>query len=198
MEGTRAERRRAAEERILQAAQKLFAENDYEKTTIRAIATAADVDPAIVIRYFGDKEALFRRAVHLPEADTAPNGATDLTELLTRSLGAKLGGLPPASLALLRSMFSHPEAAAQIREALNQEIDRLSSAAPESDAELRSGLAATMMLGIVIGRHLLDLPAVSDVSVNDIQHVMEPVLRVLMTQPDEGAALPDSDMSATE
>ncbi len=48
---------------IAAAAAGLFAERGYAGTTVRDIATAADVDPAIVIRRFGSKEALFLAAV---------------------------------------------------------------------------------------------------------------------------------------
>lgn len=180
------ERRRRTEERILEAARALFARNDYETTTIRAVAAVAEVDPALVIRYFGDKEGLFRHAIRLPEAkpdEARPDGAA---EQLNRSLAVNLNGLPPASLALLRSMFAHPEAAARVRGAMQEEIGRLSGAAPGPDAVLRSGLAAAMLLGITVGRGMLDVPALAEASVDDIQQVMRPVLRVLMGQGDGG------------
>lgn len=189
------ERRRRTEDRILKAAQALFAQNDYEKTTIRAVATAADVDPALVIRYFGDKEGLFRLAVRLPEAATdegedvggSESGPDALAEQLVGSLGAKLGGLSPATLALVRSMFTHPEAAEKVRTAMGEEIGRLGCAAPpEPDVVLRAGLAAAMMLGITIGRQMLDVPALTDASVADIQRVMRPVLHLLM-EPGQGS-----------
>ncbi|WP_309132731.1 TetR/AcrR family transcriptional regulator [Brevibacterium sp.] len=44
--------------RIKQAAIGEFAENGFTKTTIRAIASAADVSPGLVIHHFGSKEAL--------------------------------------------------------------------------------------------------------------------------------------------
>ncbi|WP_279583306.1 helix-turn-helix domain-containing protein [Fodinicola feengrottensis] len=59
---SRADRRRNTQERILAEARGLFAERGYERTTIRAVATAAQVDPALVMQYFGSKEELFGRA----------------------------------------------------------------------------------------------------------------------------------------
>jgi AcrR family transcriptional regulator len=50
---TRAERRRQTEDRILVAARDLFVRLGYERTTIRAIAAAAEVDPSLVMQYFG-------------------------------------------------------------------------------------------------------------------------------------------------
>jgi AcrR family transcriptional regulator len=176
------ERRRRTEDRILAAAQALFAENGYEKTTVRAVAAAADIDPALVIRYFGSKQELFHRAARLPDAqpEAEPESPDTLAIQLTNSLGAKLGGLPPSTLALLRSMFTHPEAAARVRKAINEEIGRLGRAAP--DTELQAGLAATMMLGVTIGRQMLALSSLTEASVTDIQRAMQPALRAVMAQ----------------
>ncbi|MBM6589652.1 TetR/AcrR family transcriptional regulator [Brevibacterium sp. RIT 803] len=45
-------------ERILGAAVKEFAEHGFTKTTIRGIASAAEVSPGLVIHHFGSKEGL--------------------------------------------------------------------------------------------------------------------------------------------
>jgi AcrR family transcriptional regulator len=44
---------------IARVAQRMFAEEGYAGTSLRSIARAVGVDPALVIRYFGSKEALF-------------------------------------------------------------------------------------------------------------------------------------------
>ena len=38
----------------------------FDNTSIRAVATAAGVDPALVHHYFGTKEQLFAAAIHIP------------------------------------------------------------------------------------------------------------------------------------
>ena len=48
---------------MLAAARRLFAKNGYARTSIRAIAAEADVNHALVVTYFGGKEALFMEAV---------------------------------------------------------------------------------------------------------------------------------------
>ncbi|MGH2884269.1 MAG: helix-turn-helix domain-containing protein [Solirubrobacteraceae bacterium] len=60
---SRAAQRRQTEHRILDVARGLFSERGFENTTIRAIAADAQVDPALVIHYFGSKEDLFARAI---------------------------------------------------------------------------------------------------------------------------------------
>ena len=56
---TKSDRTRAA---ILAAARELFAAQGYERTTVRDVAAKAEIDPAMVIRYFGSKDGLFARA----------------------------------------------------------------------------------------------------------------------------------------
>lgn len=50
---------------VLAAAKKRFAEDGYEKTTLRAIADDAHVDPSMVLYLFGSKADLFRAALRL-------------------------------------------------------------------------------------------------------------------------------------
>jgi AcrR family transcriptional regulator len=44
---------------IARVAQRMFAEEGYAGTSLRSIARTVGVDPALVVRYFGSKEALF-------------------------------------------------------------------------------------------------------------------------------------------
>src|SRR3989475_12594940 len=71
----RSERTKAA---ILAAAREHFAAYGYERATIRAIAAAAGIDPAMVMRYFGNKERLFAAAaefdLRLPDLTAGPRG----------------------------------------------------------------------------------------------------------------------------
>src|SRR5690348_1657231 len=47
---------------ILKAARERFAAEGYERTTMRAVAADANIDPALIARYFGNKEGLFAEA----------------------------------------------------------------------------------------------------------------------------------------
>ena len=53
--------------RIVAAARDEFAEHGWAGTTIRAVARAADVDPALVYHYFGSKEGLLDAATNPPQ-----------------------------------------------------------------------------------------------------------------------------------
>jgi AcrR family transcriptional regulator len=63
---------------VLAAARRLFAAHGYEQTSIRAIAAQADVNQALVVTYFGGKEALFMEVVgRVKIADGALAGGVD-------------------------------------------------------------------------------------------------------------------------
>ncbi|WP_369028272.1 TetR/AcrR family transcriptional regulator, partial [Nocardia farcinica] len=71
--------RRSSEETkavILAAARERFAADGYDRATIRAIAGDAGIDPAMVMRYFGNKERLFAAAaefdLELPDLTAVP------------------------------------------------------------------------------------------------------------------------------
>src|ERR687890_791509 len=61
---------------ILGAARRRFAADGFERTTIRAIAAEAGIDPSMVMRYYGSKDGLFAAAaavhLHLPDLAAVP------------------------------------------------------------------------------------------------------------------------------
>src|ERR1700689_2025165 len=68
---------------ILATARTQFGNHGFERTTIRSVASAAGVDPALVMHYFGSKAQLFAAAarfdVTFPDlADVAPERVADL------------------------------------------------------------------------------------------------------------------------
>jgi AcrR family transcriptional regulator len=176
---SRTERRRRTQARILAAASRNFAEHGYDRTTIRAVAADAGVDPALVMQYFGSKEALFREAVHVPLDEPLPTDPEKLTELLLSLIGSKLDTLTPAQLSLLRSMFTHPEAAQRMRESLNRQLEQFAAARPGDDARLRAALILAIMLGINVTRNLLELGPLREASPAEITELLRPCLQAL-------------------
>jgi AcrR family transcriptional regulator len=132
---SRAEQRRRTEARILDAATRLFLAAGYERTTIRAVASAAGVDAGLVMHYFGSKQELFRQVIEtapVPGVSGAPGQAA---EQILASLADRLASEPVASLTLLRSMVTQPQAA--------------------SAAGLRASLISAITLGVIVSRHLI-------------------------------------------
>lgn len=184
MEGTptsRAERRRRTEERILSAARAIFAERGFQRTTIRAVAAAAEVDPALVMQYFGSKQELFEQAVRIPSIPPLDGKLEPVEELLGR-IGMKMGPLPQATVAMMRSMLTHPDAAEEVRGKLDAQVAQLAGTiedGDDGDAGLRAALMVSTMLGVTIAHQLLGLTALRGASPERIADTLRPALRSL-------------------
>lgn len=176
---TRAERRRHTEARILTVARALFAERGFERTTIRAVATGAGIDPALVMQYFGSKQELFDQAVRMPADPAHTGGVEELADLLLALLGMKLGGLSETSLGTLRSMLTHPDAAERARASLGIQIDQLSAAVGADDARLRAALITASVVGVIVLRELLDVPDLRDAAPERIAAALRPAMLAL-------------------
>ncbi len=187
----RAERRARTRAAILTAARTVFGDCGYQGTTIRAIASRAGVDPALVMQHFGSKEALFVSAaeIELGIDDALPGPIDDLGERLLGTLLERLESAPEATVSMLRSMLTHDQAAEAVRAAM---IDKGASPLADiiigDDAEVRSGLVASMIIGLIITRYLLKIPAVAEVPAERLTHLFGPCLQKLITPAGPGTA----------
>jgi AcrR family transcriptional regulator len=154
VQNSRAAKRAATAQRILDAARAEFGEHGLEAATIRGIARRARVDPSLVMQHYRSKAALFNSAIQLREA--APG---EIEAHLHDVLDVRLAALPPETKALVRSMLTAPEAAAQMSAFLNERAANLSRAMNGDDADLRAALTVSSILGLIIARHFLQLDA---------------------------------------
>jgi AcrR family transcriptional regulator len=179
-------------EAILGAARDLFAANGFDRTTIRAIATRAEVDPALVHHYFGTKDQLLAASLELPMDPVAllgdlggdPERAGE--ELVRRVLG--LWETDPETrrrlVALLRTGISHDHAAALLRDLFGRTILAVLQGFVVADRpELRAALAGTQLGGLILGRYLVGVPAVADASVEELVAVVGPGVQRYLTGP---------------
>jgi AcrR family transcriptional regulator len=176
----RAQQRRETEARILGAARHEFANSGYERATIRGIAAAAGVNPGLVVHYFGSKQELFAQAARISLPAGAGVGTKEhLIKSLVDSLGVKLEGLPLEAVTMLRSMLTHPEAARDVRQAVTEQSGQVGAVIDADDAALRATLIESIMLGTIIGRHLLDLDALRDAEPGQITGLLRPCFEIL-------------------
>lgn len=176
---TRAQQRRQTEARILAAARQLFADVGYDRTTIRAVASAAGVDGGLVMHYFGSKDELFARAAELPADELAGASAEQVAEALLTSLANRLDSEPVASLAVLRSMLTNADAADRYRAAAEPQLSQITAAIPGDDAELRASLMSAIVHGVIIERYLLRLSRLADASPDQIIELLRPCFQTL-------------------
>ena len=185
---TRDERRRRTEAAILQAARELFAETGFERTTIRAVAARAGIDPALVMQHYGSKEGLFAAAARW--SDDAQSVLTasrdDVPAAAVADLLAKFEDAPDreAAVALMRNCLTHPEAARVMRdEVMCDRAAAIAASIGGEEAELRASLVGACMIGLGMARYLLEIEPLASASREDVQRHMEPVLRALVDPP---------------
>jgi len=177
--GSRAEQRRRTETRILDTAARVFAAEGYERTTIRAVASAAAVDAGLVMHYFGSKQELFRRVIEaapVPEVSGAPARAA---EQILAGVAERLVSEPVASLTLLRSMLTNAEAASAASAGIARYQAQIAQAIPAADAELRAAVISAITLGITVSRHLVKVDALADADPTRVIELLRPCVLAL-------------------
>ena len=154
---------------ILSAAREKFAAVGYEAATIRAIAAAADIDPSMVMRYFGSKDQLFAAAsefdLHFPDlaaVDTNHLGEALVSHFLERWEGDE------ALVLLLRTSTTNAEAAQRMHEIFATQLAPMVARLAPSDAGKRASLIATQILGLALCRYVLKLPPIAQMPREDV------------------------------
>jgi AcrR family transcriptional regulator len=176
---------------ILASARALFAEHGYAGTTVRAVATAAGVDGALVHHYFGTKQDLFLAALELPvdprvvlagAVAEGPDAAGermlrvflsvwDDPELQLPLLGMARGMLEPSGHRLLSEGFL-PAVLQPIGVALG--LDR---------PDVRMPLVASQVLGLILVRYLLRIEPVASMEADEVVAIYAPTVQRYLTGP---------------
>lgn len=186
-------------EAILAAAKHAFGTAGYAATSLRGVARAAGVDPALVTHFFGSKDGLFEAALELP-FDPAVLVAAMLepgVEGLGERVVATFVGVWDASpgqgplLAMLRSAVSSPDAAARMRELLLRVVLLpVAVGAGGSDPDRRAALLASQVVGLAVTRYVLRMEPVASASAAELAPLYGPVLQRFLTDPLPASARP--------
>ena len=183
----------ATREAILEAARSIFGQRGYDGSTIRAIAAAAGVDPALVHHYFGNKDQLFLAAVQAPydPRKLLPTVLTGdragLGERLVRTFLA-LWDSPAgtAGTALLRSAVGNEWTARLLREFLTIHVlrpilDHLD--VDPAEVPLRGSLVASQLIGLAVMRHVIRLEPIASADPDALVAVIAPTIGRYLTAP---------------
>jgi AcrR family transcriptional regulator len=174
---------------ILEAARQLFAEVGFERATIRAIASRAGVDPALVHRRFGNKAQLLDAALRLPfnQAEVASEldaSAGDEGRALL-SMALQRWEDPASALqakSILRVSMSNERAAAAVRDLFTREVlAMLAGRVPREDAELRAALVASQMVGLAIARFVIPVKAIAEADRDRLVDAVAPTIQRYLT-----------------
>jgi len=183
---SRAEQRRQTEARILDAASRVFVADGYERTTIRAVASAAGVDPGLVMHYFGSKQELYRRVIDAAPVPELSGTPAEAAEQILAGVADRLVSEPVASLALLRSMLTNHEAASAASSGIARYEAQIARAIPAADADLRAAIIVAITLGISVSRHLIKTDELATADPAQVVRLLRPCVLSLTARPDNG------------
>lgn len=174
---------------MLEAARHHFARESYDNVGLREIAAHAGVDPALVARYFGGKEQLFKEALN---GDFPPFvedvACEDLPEHLAALLldheksederSAKLDCL----LIILRSSAS-PRASEIVGQSIKDDmLCPMTSLLAGKNAEMRAALAVAVLMGNGIMRSAMGMRPQCEVGNDELRKRLTALFRVALAE----------------
>ena len=171
----------ATRDALLDAARELFAERGYDRTTLRDLGARAGADPALVARYFGSKEGLYRSVLVSEAAPGAVEGGPrGVAELLTGLWEQAPPG--PAVQGLVRS-DTDPElraaAAERLEEQLLAPLTEQLALVGAVDARVRAELVMAVLVGVGMARATGSLEALSALRREELLELLGPALDAL-------------------
>jgi AcrR family transcriptional regulator len=187
---------------VLSAAKQRFATEGYEKTTLRAIAQDAYVDPSMVLYLFGSKEELFRESLRLiidPEVLVAAltGAADDDPHIGTRMVRTYLRiWETPDTAASMRAMLQSATSNSDAQDAFrgfmqSYVLTAVSDALGGGEqARLRAMLAATNLVGTAILRYVMRVPPLATLPADDVVKLIGPSVTRYLTASAQELGLP--------
>lgn len=175
---------------ILDAARARFAEVGFDKASIRSIATAAGVDPALVHHYFGAKQDLLVAALDIPADPAIIRAAIAAVpnELLGETVVRTVVGIWDSpigvqAVAAFRSLLGGGDAALArsflLEVALKDIRERVDS--PPGTGTKRVVLAASQMIGLLVARKVLEVEPVASMPLDELAETVGPTLQRYLT-----------------
>ena len=191
----------ATREAILVAARRHFLEESYENVGLRDIAGDVGVDVALIGRYFGSKEALFKEALRvgkkrdwLDPAVAAADLPAYLASLTTEEDDADRRQHAEGILIMLRSASS-PKAAEIVRQALREDVlEPIARLLPGADPEIRSSLALAVFIGSTVMRTIMAVEPLRECDTGAVRRNMQRLLAAALCEDGaQKAAEPERD-----
>lgn len=176
---------------ILDAARRQFARDSYENVGVRDIAGDVGVDPALIVRYFGGKEELFREVMEHNRDDSFWENVTapELPERLVSLIMEKHADCEESAaktemlLIILRSASS-PKASAIVVEAMDSFLlDPIASMLPGQGAQLRACMAMTVLMGSGIVRQVMSVRPICEVQDDVLRSKLVALFEAALAEP---------------
>lgn len=196
-DGAKGGKGRATRERILAAARQAFANGGYAAVSVRSIASEAGIDQSLVHHYFGTKKDLFLAAMDVPFDPMEHMGGAleklsdgtleDLGEAVVRGILAVFASPQGRDyVAVMRARMAPGGPVESVAGFLTEEVYSLAAWLlddPPGTGALRTDLAASQVIGLIVARYVLRLQPLADLDDEQVVAHYAPVLQRYMTGP---------------
>ena len=174
---------------VLEAARSSFAQQGFRGTTIRAVASAAGVDPALVHHYFGTKDDLFLAAMELPvdpREVIAHVTEGPVEAVAARFLTAFLGvwddpAIQPALLTVARRVLEPGGGRLLSHGFLPVVVQPIGVRLGLDRAEHRMTLVASQVMGLILMRYVLRVEPLASLSKEAVVETYAPTIQRYLT-----------------
>jgi len=171
---------------ILTAARDEFAARGFDGTTMRAVASSAGVDAALVHHYFGGKDDLFLAALEIP---------VDPRVVIPEMLRPGIDGIGERLVRMFVSVWDDPESRkpllAVFRSALSSEagadlirggmmrmvFEQVAEGLGVPDPVLRAQLVGSQMTGLVMMRYVLAVEPIASMPPDQLVQWLGPTIQ---------------------
>lgn len=150
---------------IIRAAKHCFAQKGYDRATMREIGLIANVDPSLIVHYFGSKEALFAQSIIIDVPDL--NIPSRLSAVPPERWGITLADMFvniadtnewfKTLIGVLRAAATEPKAAEMVAQIFRAAIIDKFAILGVSHANQRATMLVSLMIGVAVTGHIVGL-----------------------------------------
>jgi AcrR family transcriptional regulator len=178
---------------IVDAARACFAEDWYDKASMRAIARRAGVDPALVHHYFACKSELFMATVNMRRDPSDIFDAVHTSpckgEVLLRAFLLEWEPLPGSTgpspfVTIMQALCSSTETVRALREFLTERVwSRQRDDGRSPGPHLRQALITSQLWGVAVSRYVLGLEPLASATIDEVVAWYGPILQATFDSP---------------
>jgi AcrR family transcriptional regulator len=171
---------------ILDAARREFGAQGYDRTSMRAVARAAGVDPALVHHYFAGKEDLLLAAMEVPFdprtllASVLEGPRDRIGERIVRAVLGEWDDPErrPRLLAVIRTAIASEASSHLLRDGfLRLILDQIASIPGVEDAGRRGNLVASQIVGLIMARYVVGIEPLASMPADEVAASVGPTLQ---------------------
>lgn len=178
----------ATRERLLECARKRFVHESYENVGLREIAADAGVDVALVGRYFGSKEQLFKDVLRKDGGDwlSLASKADDLSTFLAGLVATKEYSETATHIERLLIMLrsaSSPHASALVQSSFGEDVlAPFASLLSGPRARTRAAVALSVLIGSTVMRTIMKVDLIRQDDQGEFREALTAVLAAVLTE----------------